>query len=179
MRRVEIGAEQVSVFVKIPARRDGYDEFVFVGNRADDWLDDTFDSVRFDGDDDHVGRCNDFGRVVQWLCTHFHRGLFQLVVMRGASHDVGTVDGAGCDESFGDGLRHIAVSDESDGWIGHGVLLVVFSNGRNCFGCDGFGEFRECQNSSSRSPLFNASSNRCLNTTEPCTPSCSNSLVVQ
>mgnify|MGYP000813032456 FL=1 len=68
----------------------------------------------------------------------------------------------------GQGMQ-IAVSDESDGWIGHVSFL--------CYRCSSL--LNDRQNNSAKSPRFNASLNRCLNTVAPCTPSCSNSLVVQ
>ena len=51
--------------------------------------------------------------------TKFGGVAFQLVIVCRASHNVAAVDRAGIDQAFGDRLCHIAVSDESDGWIGH------------------------------------------------------------
>lgn len=124
VHRAEIGAEQFTVSGEIPACRNGYDECAFVSERAGDWFDDAFNLVRFDGDDDNVGRVCDFGSGAQRCGTNLRRGFLQFVVMRGARHDVSTVDCTCRDKSFGNGLCHVAVSDESDGWVGHGFSLL-------------------------------------------------------
>ena len=63
----------------------------------------------------HVGRGGDLTRAVQWTRPELRSAGFQLVVMRRAGDDVAAVDDARVDETLRDGLRHVAIADESYG----------------------------------------------------------------
>ena len=78
MRRVEIVAEQVSVFVKIPARRDGYDEFASSAIAPMIGLMTLSIWYGLMAMMTNVGRRNDFGRVVQRAWHPLHRGFSSL-----------------------------------------------------------------------------------------------------
>ena len=92
-----------------------------MGELGDDGADYVFDLVGLDGDDDHVGGVGYFRGGVYGSDAELGGVAFEFVVVGGAGDDVFAVQYAGVHHALCDGLRHVAVSDESDGVVVHGA----------------------------------------------------------
>ena len=126
VRRVDgfavFGGEQILIFLEIPAGRNGDDDFARLGEFAGERLNDGVNLIRLDGDDDHVGGHHHFQRIVQRAHAELGSGLLEFVIAGGASDHLAAGDHARVDKASGDGLSHVAVSDESNGEIpGHKI----------------------------------------------------------
>ena len=143
VRRVDefavFGGEQVLVLLEIPAGGDGDDDLARLGKFVGQRLDNGGNLVGLDGDDDHVSGRHHFQRIVQRTHAKFCGRLLELVVVGGAGDHPSRGEHACIDEALGDGLGHVAVSDESHGDVRRGHVSSF-------------------QNNASRSPRLRASS---------------------
>ena len=108
-------AEHPLELLERPPRRDRHDELAFVHQRLHDRLHHRFHLVWLDRHDDHVGGRGDLDRIMHGARADRLGAGYELVIMRGARHDLVGADRARFDEAACDRLPHIAKADESDG----------------------------------------------------------------